>query len=1503
MAYKFTAVTALVHNDTVIIDVFAKAGLNLLTPTGFAIKHSGSDIRDTLYSTYARDTREHTRTTITIPLKALGKGDKTGNITLSILYLNTSIDVQYISLDRLTYLYEDAVSNIADLDYSVKFDSEPSSNLYTYTVAVTSRKASFSANNLIYFTAKDYFITNSNTSLINVNPEILERYDKTFKGFIGGVNASKSFIGSIGELGHGLHPGKDGTGGTGGAIYLFLDIKEPPLFDVAKPILKVCSDTHASNNYLVSPWSTGCTTQNSINNFANQAAADSAEDTYTLIEDLDCCTYANDTDEGFDVNITSYGSPDNQIDSGFIDFEWVDGTPPFDLNFICPPSDSTCSNSNFDATNTYATTLAVTLLSGTTLSSESYTLTVTDANNLEATQTLTGLVSLNTQLTVNCQDASSINYNAAGVSESGVCKWCDSNSGLVITTAADQNGMLPVYRYNPATPQDMTTLPSTAFTVLPFAIVPATAANNDGSGAVNVLFNVISESSAGIGYSFHLWDSVEIDGSGGSIKVERKTMYSDYTSKSVFEAAQTGDSEDGALIWAASTSEATPVLHAVSVFTQITTNLMAGLAGGSYIYKMSYTDSNSSHEIEDCFVYYAVEITRAGCTDPTAQNYVGVDEVSTGLYVNEGCYEQPDVTLNSVVQDMLIWDLAYINTDAMSDCEFDMYTPFQFTNIQSPTVATFTGLYTLQASSSILQLAILYEYYFRAFGIQYIPEGVYISYFDYDLVYYTIDEDGQSVANTVVAQQDTSETAYGVSQAATKIALNANWSANGAYNFKERTSFGTTLNSVTSDVGVQSATIALQVTSASGLVGSSTINLLAPNGPQVFSINDVAIAGVLSDYLTGANLCNDCESAFELMNPGCTDASACNFNPSAQTDDGTCAGYVGGSPAIDGTGGWTSAAGNFGIPCGCTDPAYQEFSSVSLEFVTEYPEYGAEVLSEGAVESACQTAQVTGCMDSLYVNYNAYATESDDSCSDLIVLGCTVSTACNYNEEANTDNGTCYYNLDEAACADFDNWELISQVAPYTCAGEDTSSGSFVLTNSNFSGPVSFRFFNTNNTLAITEGSSLILQGVNYLGLSAVVDNGSFLSEQGINNGVTITSLQSLGGTTFSVTNIDAGMYEIHIMSGEYPTVEVVTCICEISNIDGTLIADFNSGEGSGMVEGTAVFRLNITAANARAIGDNGACGCCDPTSGTYDPEIDPVNGNGACNQSLCADYGCTDPEANNYNEFASLACTDPNTQLGASGVRCSPCKYGFIDNLYTPAFCMPAKTEQQLKVIRKCIGTAGTNAYISTLTGKSDCVTRDAWKLILIEYLMSKKGLDCIYNCADAATPSMEGFESCGVRANGKVIQEHLAIGIPAGTTRNYYVGDTWQYKYTAQDTGPKMYYTLKYLEESDSGYVHPTHVTILDAGNVWYSSMSPSEVDYLQYSPGIWPGWVLCEEPPTKPHNKDYIGKFINFVQSYCRQCQLPVSPNGAGRTVEVESVITINGIVITVNNSNLK
>ena len=52
-----------------------------------------------------------------------------------------------------------------------------------------------------------------------------------------------------------------------------------------------------------------------------------------------------------------------------------------------------------------------------------------------------------------------------------------------------------------------------------------------------------------------------------------------------------------------------------------------------------------------------------------------------------------------------------------------------------------------------------------------------------------------------------------------------------------------------------------------------------------------------------------------------------------------------------------------------------------------------------------------------------------------------------------------------------------------------------------------------------------------------------------------------------------------------------------------------------------------------------------------------------------------------------------------------------------------------------------------------------------------------------------------------------------------------------------------------------------------------------------------------------KDYLGKFAIFVQNYCRNCELPVAPEIAEETEIDESIITVNGIIITVNNSNLK
>ena len=56
------------------------------------------------------------------------------------------------------------------------------------------------------------------------------------------------------------------------------------------------------------------------------------------------------------------------------------------------------------------------------------------------------------------------------------------------------------------------------------------------------------------------------------------------------------------------------------------------------------------------------------------------------------------------------------------------------------------------------------------------------------------------------------------------------------------------------------------------------------------------------------------------------------------------------------------------------------------------------------------TTEVVGCMDTLALNYNSEATESDGSCEYYVfVEGCMDTLASNYNSDANVDDGSCKY--------------------------------------------------------------------------------------------------------------------------------------------------------------------------------------------------------------------------------------------------------------------------------------------------------------------------------------------------------------------------------------------------------------------------------------------------------------------------------------------------------------
>ena len=115
---------------------------------------------------------------------------------------------------------------------------------------------------------------------------------------------------------------------------------------------------------------------------------------------------------------------------------------------------------------------------------------------------------------------------------------------------------------------------------------------------------------------------------------------------------------------------------------------------------------------------------------------------------------------------------------------------------------------------------------------------------------------------------------------------------------------------------------------------------------------------------------------------GCTDASACNTDPLANTDDGSCE--------------YTSCAG-------CMDQNYLGYDP-------------AATIDD---QSQCGDQIVYGCTDSSMYNYDSSANTDNNSCIPF-AYGCTDATldyggntaATNYDVSANTDDGSCNYNID-----------------------------------------------------------------------------------------------------------------------------------------------------------------------------------------------------------------------------------------------------------------------------------------------------------------------------------------------------------------------------------------------------------------------------------------------------------------------------------------------------------
>ncbi|MAQ69591.1 MAG: hypothetical protein CMD23_00665 [Flavobacteriales bacterium] len=396
-------------------------------------------------------------------------------------------------------------------------------------------------------------------------------------------------------------------------------------------------------------------------------------------------------------------------------------------------------------------------------------------------------------------------------------------------------------------------------------------------------------------------------------------------------------------------------------------------------------------------------------------------------------------------------------------------------------------------------------------------------------------------------------------------------------------------------------------------------------------------------------------SWIEGLDDGCTDPDACNYDPLAIDDNGTCeydscAGCTDDTACNYGGSSITIDDGSCDFSCiGCDDPVACNYGGLSVTINDGSCEYedpglcllcidGVIVFDDDDGDGVCNNDEVLGCTDSEACTYNELATEDDGSCEyldicgvcggdDTLCYGCVDDTACNYGGPSITeDDGSCEYEscagcTDEFAC-DFDPTATISSDCDYSCIGcldeaacnycvdciiEDNDICEY---QSCLGGCTDVLACNYNPNILIDDGSCVYLDGV-----CETCENGIIIDNDSDDDGVCDFD-ETVGCTDIIACNYDT-----------LATDDDGTCIY----VNSSSLCDECSGE----TDGTGVIVDNDS-------DNDGLCNDEDPCPD--DPDND-TNNNGVpdCDEIV----GCTDGLACNYNESAN---TDDGSCVYAAG-------------------------------------------------------------------------------------------------------------------------------------------------------------------------------------------------------------------------------------------------------------
>jgi len=123
---------------------------------------------------------------------------------------------------------------------------------------------------------------------------------------------------------------------------------------------------------------------------------------------------------------------------------------------------------------------------------------------------------------------------------------------------------------------------------------------------------------------------------------------------------------------------------------------------------------------------------------------------------------------------------------------------------------------------------------------------------------------------------------------------------------------------------------------------------------------------------------------------------------------------------------------------------------------------------------------------------------------------------------------------------------------------------------------------------------------------------------------------------------------------------------------------------------------------------------------------------------------------------YSKIITVTANTQLEITNVNTGTNAW-FLDNVSIKevgSSCIPDSIPTTITKVSNCMRDGGTRFLLKLQTGITDtCSDINLWKMILVQYLLSKKGLACIYNCQDLDTPAASSSSAYTVNHLNKFI------------------------------------------------------------------------------------------------------------------------------------------------------